>query len=112
MDNTLNDKASGKWLNVPFIATVTRLLCRELILNIFVNHLVIFGLNRLRYVVDCYGSFYNERRPHQGIGNKIPAKYHMAGQRGGSSLMNSSVRRVLRKDLLGGLLKSYSRNAA
>jgi hypothetical protein len=33
MDNTLNENASGKWLNVPLIATVTRLLCRELTLQ-------------------------------------------------------------------------------
>ena len=76
------------------------------------NHLVIFGLNRLQYVVDCYGSFYNERRPHQGIGNKIPAKYHTAGQRGVSSSLNLSVRNMVRKDFLGGLLKSYHRLAA
>ncbi len=76
------------------------------------NHLVIFGLNRLQYVVDCYGSFYNERRPHQGIGNKIPAQYHKTGQQGGRSLLNPSVRSIVRKDFLGGLLKSYSRNAA
>jgi putative transposase len=76
------------------------------------NHLVIFGLNRLQYVVDCYGSFYNEQRPHQGIGNKIPSKYHTAGQQGDSSSLNPSVRSIVRKDSLGGLLKSYSRNAA
>lgn len=75
------------------------------------NHLVILGLNRLQYIVDCYGSFYNERRPHQGIGNKIPSKYHTAGQRGVRSPVNPSVGSVIRKDFLGGLLKSYS-NAA
>ena len=76
------------------------------------NHLVIFGLNRLQYVVDCYSSYYNECRPHQGIGNKIPAEYHSAGQQGVSSSSNPSVRSIVRKDFLGGLLKSYSRIAA
>jgi hypothetical protein len=33
MDNTLNENARGKWLYVPFSATVTRLLCRELTLQ-------------------------------------------------------------------------------
>ena len=76
------------------------------------NHLVIFGLNRLQYVVDCYSSFYNERRPHQGIGNKIPAEYNMTGQQRAISSLNPLVRSVVRKASLGGLLKSYSRNAA
>ncbi len=80
--------------------------------NDCLNHLVIFGLNRLQYVVDCYSSYYNECRPHQGIGNKIPAEYHAAGQQGTGSFWNPTVRSIVRKDLLGGLLKSYSRNAA
>ncbi len=33
MKNRLNENASGKWINVPLIATVTRLLCRELTLQ-------------------------------------------------------------------------------
>ena len=33
VDNTLKENASGKWLNVPLIATVTRLLYRELTLQ-------------------------------------------------------------------------------
>ena len=76
------------------------------------NHLVIFGLNRLQYVVDCYSSYYNELRPHQGISNKIPAEYHSTGQQGVSSSSTPSVRSIVRKDFLGGLLKSYSRAAA
>jgi putative transposase len=76
------------------------------------NHLVIFGLNRLQYVVDCYVTYFNECRPHQGIGNRIPARYHMTEQQGVISSLNPSVRSVVRKDFLGGLLKSYLRNAA
>ena len=33
MENTLNETPSNKWLSVPVIATVTRLLCRELTLQ-------------------------------------------------------------------------------
>ena len=75
------------------------------------NHLVIFGLNRLQHVVDCYGSFYNGRRPHQGIGNKIPAEYNINEERRGG-IVPFKARNVVRKDFLGGLLKSYSRSAA
>jgi len=33
MENTLNETPSNKWLSVPIIATITRLLCRELTLQ-------------------------------------------------------------------------------
>jgi len=75
------------------------------------NQLLIFGLKRLQYVVDCYTSFFNEHRPHQGIGNKIPAEYYKTEQQDASNLLNPSVRNIVRQDSLG-LLKSYSRKAA
>jgi len=75
------------------------------------NHLVIFGLNRLQYVVDCYSSYFNEHRPHQGIGNRIPAEYNVNDERR-DGIMPFQARNIFRKDSLGGLLKSYSRNAA
>ena len=76
------------------------------------NHLLIFGLDRLQHVVDCYSSFFNEHRPHQGIDNCIPAEYNIPGKRqGGSMPLNIAVRKVVRKDFLGGLLKSYRRVA-
>ena len=33
MDNTVNQKAANKWLSVPIVATITRLLCRKLTLH-------------------------------------------------------------------------------
>lgn len=35
------------------------------------NHLLIFGLDRLQYVVDCYTLFFYEYRPRQRIDNRI-----------------------------------------
>ncbi len=75
------------------------------------NHLVIFGLPRLQHVVDCYTSYFNEHRPHQGIDNRIPAEYTSNGKRRGGA-MPMEARAVIRKDFLGGLLRSYSRRAA
>lgn len=76
------------------------------------NHLLIFGLNRLQHVVDCYTSYFNEHRPHQGIDNSIPAEYKMTAKRqGGSVLSNMTARNVARREFLGGLLKSYQRAA-
>jgi putative transposase len=78
------------------------------------NHLIILGLNRLQYVLDEYKDFFNQHRPHQGIGNKIPGQsnHQVSGQ------VRPVGRRHLRPDeiqcqlFLGGLLKSYSRKAA
>jgi len=76
------------------------------------NHLLIFGLDRLQHVVDCYTSYFNEHRPHQGIANNIPAEYNIPNkQQGGSMLLNVTARNIARKDFLGGLLKSYYRAA-
>jgi putative transposase len=76
------------------------------------NHFLIVGLDRLQHVVDCYSSFFNEHRPHQGIENTIPNEFNKSGRRqGGSVHTNLSVRNVTRKDFLGGLLKSYRRVA-
>ena len=76
------------------------------------NHLLIFGLNRLQHVVDCYTSYFNEHRPHQGIDNRIPAEYHVAKNRqGGRMPSNMAARNIARKEFLGGLLKSYRRAA-
>ena len=76
------------------------------------NHLLVFGLNRLQHVVDCYSSYYNEHRPHQGIDNITPSEYNKSNRRqGGSMLKNLSTGNIVSKDFLGGLLKSYCRAA-
>ena len=74
------------------------------------NHLVLFGLNSLRRVVRRYKDFFNQRRPHQGIGNRVP-----------TAIDNELTARTMRGDkrlgavrcdeYLGGLLKSYRRVA-
>jgi putative transposase len=76
------------------------------------NHLLIFGLNRLQYVVDCYTRFFNKHRPHQGIDNRIPTEYYIADKRQVSKISTKiTTSNVARKDFLGGLLKSYGKAA-
>jgi len=75
------------------------------------NHLLIFGLNRLQRVIDCYTLYFNEHRPHQGIGNKIPAEYNKHKWQGSRRLPNIKLENVTRKEFLGGFLKSYQRAA-
>lgn len=75
------------------------------------NHLLIFGLQRLQHVLDCYTSYFNEHRPHQGIDNKIPVRYHMSSKRQSGHIPNMKLENVIRVEFLGGLLKSYQRAA-
>lgn len=75
------------------------------------NHLLIFGLDRLQHVVNCYTSYFNEHRPHQGIDNKIPVEYNMNQRQSGCMPSKMSTGNVGREDFLGGLLKSYQRAA-
>ncbi|MEN6386190.1 MAG: integrase core domain-containing protein, partial [Phycisphaerales bacterium] len=74
------------------------------------NHLLVFGLNRMQHVIDCYTSYFNEHRPHQGIENKIPSQYDV-NKRQGSFLPNLNAGNIICKDFLGGLLRSYKKAA-
>lgn len=66
----------------------------------------------MQKILDCYTLYFNEHRPHQGIGNRIPAEYNMPAKRqGGNMPLNVTSRNVVRKDFLGGLLKSYQKAA-
>ena len=68
------------------------------------NKMILFGEQHVRYVVEQYAEqFYNHERPHQGLGNRTiiqPLK------------TPPSTGRILCRERLGGLLKSYYRKAA
>jgi len=74
------------------------------------NHLVLFGLNSLRRTVRSYKRFFNERRPHQGIGNRVPMTIDnlpATDQR----TDHDATGKIVCDVALGGLLKSYRRAA-
>ncbi len=78
------------------------------------NHLIIFGLDRLQYVLDKYKDFFNQHRPHQGIGNCVPEQL---GHQMGGNAQDFDSNSVYTSDIqchefLGGLLKSYIRRVA
>jgi putative transposase len=73
--------------------------------NECLNHFLIFGENHLRHLVEEYTRYYNEVRPHQGIGNR------RIGMNTDPPLQKS-ISSVRTKTWLGGLLKNYSRQAA
>jgi transposase InsO family protein len=66
------------------------------------DHLPILGERELHRTLTTYCRFYNERRPHQGLGQRCPIPL-VATTRAGA---------VSRRDALGGLLHDSSRAAA
>jgi transposase InsO family protein len=66
------------------------------------DHLLIISERHLDHVLTVYSQYYNCARPHQGIEQQIPES---APHQPGPGL-------VQRRDLLGGLLHAYSRDAA
>jgi hypothetical protein len=66
------------------------------------DQLLIINERHLKQVLTEYCQYYNSARPHQGIGQQIPAlPNHHPGQGP-----------VQRRDMLGGLLHDYSREAS
>jgi putative transposase len=74
------------------------------------NHLILFGIKSLRRVMWTFRRFHNAHRPHQGLGNDIPARVHAREVVPASS--DGPVGKVECEEFLGGLLKSYRRKAA
>ena len=67
------------------------------------DKMVLFGERHVRHVIEEYVEHYNTERPHQGIGNlRINAPEHPPPRAGP----------VTCRERLGGLLKSYYREAA
>jgi len=68
------------------------------------DKMILFGEKHLRYVVDQYAErYYNHERPHQGLGNQLVVRPAKDPPEKG---------RVRCRQRLGGLLKSYYRQAA
>ena len=65
------------------------------------NWFIIVGEQQLRKLLEEYVYYYNEQRPHQGIGQRIPAgrKWRREGK-------------IVRLPVLEGLHNSYERLAA
>ena len=76
------------------------------------DHLILVGLGSLQRVLVHYRRFYDRHRPHQGLGNRIPARPAPEQMirlpiRSGSTKLCAG-----RESFLGGLLNSYYRTGA
>ena len=67
------------------------------------DKMILFGEKHVRHVVDEFIDHYNKERPHQGLGNRLITEPEEPVPRDGP---------VLCRKRLGGLLRSYHREAA
>ena len=67
------------------------------------NRMIFFGERHVRHVVEQYVEHFNLERPHKGLGHRRPVEPAEAPCRDGP---------VVCRERLGGLLKSYQREAA
>ena len=70
------------------------------------NHFVVFGLVHFDYIVSEYVAYYLEKRPHQGIGNRL-----LGEAEGNAPPPIRSLSELRCESRLGGLLKHYYRAA-
>ena len=66
------------------------------------DHIIILNQRHLRWALDHFVRYYNERRPHRSLGlasPEGPAEYPSEGE-------------VVRRQVLGGLINDYHRKAA
>jgi transposase InsO family protein len=66
------------------------------------DHLLILGEQHLYRVLSEYTAFYNERRPHQGLGQQCPVPLARGPGQGP----------ICCREVLGGILHDYDRQAA
>ena len=66
------------------------------------DHLLIVHERHLHRVLREYITYYNQRRPHQGLDQRCPVPLERATEGG----------RIERRDILGGIIHDYYRNAA
>jgi len=68
------------------------------------DHILIHDDKHLERAVKEYTAYFNQERPHQGIGQRIPDQYDLSKSKPVSG-------RITSKAILGGLHHSYSRTA-
>ena len=66
------------------------------------DHLLIWNQTHLRRVLIDYVNYFNERRPHQGLDQDSPEGLKLVSSEGA----------IRRRDVLGGIIHDYYREAA
>jgi putative transposase len=76
------------------------------------DHLVLIGILSLRRALAGYRDFHNQHRPHQGLGNQMPDRLVTGSPTASLTARLAPQQLVVCDPFLGGLLNSYSRQAA
>ncbi len=100
--------AGIKLLKTPVHAPKANAICERFLGSVrreCLDHLLILSESHLRRIVMEYVTYFNQARPHQGIGQQIPA---FIGQ---VSAHESSGQPVVSGSVLGGLHRDYRRAA-
>ena len=92
-------------LKTPYRAPRANGICERFIGSLrreCLDHILFHDGKHVQRVVREYMAYYNQERPHQGIGQRIPNHYDL--------LKSKSTRgRITSKAILGGLHHSYAR---
>jgi transposase InsO family protein len=95
-------------LRTPIRAPRANAICERFLGSVrreCLDHLLILGEAHLRRVLRAYVAYFNCARPHQGIGQAMPAGLPAADRQG------VSTGRVVAFPILGGLHHDYRRVA-
>ena len=91
-------------LRTPYRAPQANGVCERFVGSLrreCLDHMLILNGRQLQRVVKEYSDYFNQERPHQGIGQHIPNFYDQPNAR--------KTGRITSKAILGGLHHSYSR---
>jgi putative transposase len=75
------------------------------------NHFICFGRGHLNYILQQYASYYNNHRPHQGVGNRTLTFDPEEPSLDRSPPVDNGGR-IRCQRFLGGLLRHYYHDAA
>ena len=102
-------RTSGiKLLKTPYHAPRANAICERFLRSVrqeCLDHLLIFGEKQLQRVLNAYVAYFNQARPHQGIGQQIPVEW------GVSRATQHEADKVIAVPILGGLHHDYRKVA-
>ncbi|MEM6332266.1 MAG: integrase core domain-containing protein [Planctomycetota bacterium] len=101
-------------IKTPFMAPNANAFAESFIATLrreCLSHFYCFGLGHVDHIVQTFVDFYNTRRPHQGIDNRVPDDITTSSLRLAQQ-EPSMVGSIGCKKQLGGLLRHYYRKAA
>jgi putative transposase len=101
-------RTSGiKILKTPYHAPRANTICERFLWSVrqeCLNHLLIFHEKQLKRVLNAYVAYFNQARPHQGIGQQIPVEW-------GAKATQHAAQKVIAGPILGGLHHDYRKVA-